>query len=253
MAARKYIFSIEELEEDEELGEKVNQLIKLKKAEFLIPESLVIKAQAYFDFLKGNNIEKKIKHLLGTVDLTKAKSVKDTALHINKHLTGSDIPGEIIREIKNAYKKMGNVLEHAHVNVFFSHSLKDYPSHDLKGDASLLDKIKENWTRAYSPSSPKLNPTLIIQKVLNGKKGKIKTSTKQIRTSLNLSKKDIDNLENLVKKFKKEFYMPYEIDWVIDKDKVYILKIRPETSLGDNKSIFPETHYQIFKNSHNLL
>lgn len=253
MAAQKYVFSIEELEEHEELGEKVNQLIKLRRAEFLIPDSFVIKAEAYFDFLKGNNIEKKIKHLLGTVDLKKAKSIKDTAFHISKHLTGSDIPNEILKEILIAYKNLGGILEHAHVNVFFSHILKEYPSHNLKGDASLIDRIKENWTIAYAPSSPKLNPTLVIQKVLNGKTGKIKTSTKQIKTSSALSKKDIENLENLVKKFKKEFYMPYEIDWVINKDKVFIVKIRPETSIGEKKMVFPETHYQIFKNSHNLL
>lgn len=253
MAAQKYVFSIKDLEEDEELGEKVNQLIKLRKAEFLIPDSFVIKAKAYFDFLKENKLEKKIKHLLGTVDLKRAKSVKDTAFHINKHLLGSNIPNEILKEILNAYKKLGGILEHAHVNVFFSHILKEYPSHNLKGDASLIDKIKENWTSAYSPSSPKLNPTLIIQKALNGKKGKIKTSTKQIRASSDLSEKNIDSLEDMVKKFKKEFYMPYEIDWVIDKDKVYILKIRPETSIGEKKMVFPETHYQIFKNSHDSL
>ncbi len=253
MAAQKYVFSIKDLEEDEELGEKVNQLIKLRKAQFLIPDSFVIKSLAYFDFLKGNRLEKKIKHLLGTVDFKKAKSIKETAIHINKHLAGSDIPNEILKEILNAYKKLGGILEHAHVNIFFSHILKENSSHIVRGDAALLDRIKTNWAMIYSPSTPKVNPTSIIQKVLNGKKGKIKTSTKQIKTSSDLSKKETENLEDMVKKFKKEFYMPYEIDWAIDKDKVYVLKIRPETNFGGKSLIFPETHYQIYKNSHNLL
>ncbi|HKC14851.1 MAG TPA: PEP/pyruvate-binding domain-containing protein [Patescibacteria group bacterium] len=253
MAAQNYVTSLGKLENDESHGEKVNQLIKLKAAGFLIPDSFIVKAEAYLDFLKANNIEKKIKHLLGTVDLEKAKSVKDTAFYIKRHLEESSIPNQILNEILREYKNLGGVLHHAHINVSFSHVSKGIPSHSLKGDASLINIIKEKWLSIYSPTTPTVNPTLIVQKIVKGKTGTIRTSTKSINTKFLLSKKETEYLENLVSKFKKEFYMPHEIDWAIDGNKTYVLKIKPETHIDSHKTFFPETHFSIIKNSHHII
>lgn len=250
MAAQKYVLSITELDENEDHGEKAKQLLRLRTLGFSIPESFIVTAKAYFDFIKENRLETKIKHLLNTVDLEKAKSVKDTSSHIQKHIMESVIPKEIIESILKEYKKLGGILNHSHVRVYFS-DVQRFPSGNIKGDAALIHNIKENWLSIFSPQSPKVNPSLIIQKVINGKSGKIRTSTKQIKTTSLLSQIEIQKLEDLVNKFKKEFYMPYEIEWVI-KDKIYILKINPETYNETAQSIFPETHYKIYNNSHHL-
>lgn len=252
MAAQNHAISISEVQSDENLGEKVNLFIKLQNSGFLIPNSFVIKSQAYFDFLKENDLEKKVKHLLGTVDLNKAKSILETASYINRHIAQSDIPNHILKEILKEYKKLSGILNHAHVQVSFSH-VSNLPSHEIKGDAALLTKIKENWISIYQPKSPKVNPTLVVQKMLKGKIGKIRTSTKQIKTLNPLSKIETESLENLVVKFKKEFYMPHEIDWTIDNGKTYIIKIKPETHIDSHKTFFSETNYTIVRNSHHAI
>ena len=252
MAARNFAVSISRVkEEDESYGEKANQLIKLQNAGFLIPQTFLITPNAYFEFIKANDLDKKISHLLGVVDFEKVKSVQDIASHIEKYLTKSEIPNHILKEILYEYKNLGGLLGHAKANVFLSHVKNGLEVHKVTGDASLVDKIKNHWFSIYSPKSPKTNPTLVIQKIERGKNGKIKTSTKQVQTFFNLNEEDIEALETLVSKFKKEFYFPHEIDFVINGNKVFVLKTTPETSL-ETRASFPEYHFSITRNSHNL-
>lgn len=252
MAAQGFALSISGIKEtDEDFGEKANQLIKLQNSEFLIPETFLITSKAYHEFIKSNNLDKKISHLLGTVDLGKPKSIKDIASNIEKYITKSDIPNHVMKEILSEYKKLGGVLSHAKANIILSHVKNGLETHEISGDASLIDKIKSHWLSIYSPGSPKTNPTLVIQKIVKGKNGRIRTSTKQIKTPFNLTKKDIELLENLVSKIKKNLYFPHEIDWVIDGNSVYVLKLVPETPSSPS-TFFPETHFSITHNSHSL-
>lgn len=249
MAAQGFAISISHLkEEDDSLGEKANQLIKLQKAEFLIPQTFIVTPKAYFEFIKHNDLDKKIGHLLGVVDLEKAKSVKDVASYIEKYVTKSAIPDHVLKEILDEYKKLGGILSHSKANVFLSHIKNGLETHKITGDASLIDKIKNHWFSIYSPVIPKTNPTLIIQNSVEGKNGKIRTSTKQINTSFDLSKLEVGDLENIITKFKKSFYFPHEIDWVINNKDIYIIKIKPETENKTN-SFLPETHFTITRNS----
>lgn len=252
MAARNFAVSISKAkEEDESYGEKANQLIKLRSLGFLTPQTFLVTPKAYFEFIKSNDLDKKISHLLGVVDFEKAKSVQDIASHIEKYLTKSEIPNHILKDILYEYKNLGGLLNHAKANVFLSHVKNGLKVHKVTGDASLINEIKNHWFSIYSPKSPKTNPTIVIQKIEKGKNGKIKTSTKQVQTPFNLNKEDVEALEALVSKFKKEFYFPHEIDFVINGDKVFVLKITPETSL-ETHAPFPEYHFSIIRNSHNL-
>lgn len=250
MAAQNFVSALSDLkDEDNDLGEKLNQLVKLANAGFDIPPGFIIKSEAFIEFLRKNNLDKKIKHLLNTVDLELPKSVKDTAAYISKHMEESEVPSHILKEILDEYKKISGIFQHAKVSVHLSQPNGVLKIQFVKGDSSLLHTIKSYWTSLFTSSSA--NSNIIIQKELNGKTGKIRSSSKLIRTSHNLTKKEILSLEDLVEKFKKEFYIPHEIDFVIKGDKTYVLKITPESHV-ENSSYFPETNYKIFKNSHHL-
>lgn len=244
MAARNFVSSVPELEEDESLGERVNQLVKLSE-NFLVPQAFIVKPQAYLEFLTFNKLNKKIKHLLGTIDSTSSKSLRDTSKYIKRLLRDSVIPTYILNEIISEYKKMGGVFNHAKVSVYSSTSGSTKVVKQVKGDSSLIHTIKEIWTCLYSSNH---NPTIVVEKSINGKRGKIRTTTKLIKTFDELSSKDRENLEKLVDKFKKEFYFPHEIDWLINDNKIYVLKIRPETN-NDSEISFPEINYSIIRNS----
>lgn len=250
MAARSFVSSILDLaEEDGDLGEKVNQLIKLRNAGFDIPPGFVIKSVAFAEFLKKNNLNKKIKHLLNTVDLELPKSVRDTANHITKHIEESEIPEYITKEIVKEYKKISGILHHGKVSIHLSHPDEVLTIQFVAGDSSVLHTVKSFWSKLFTKQS---NPTIVVQKTITGKTGKIRSSTKLIRTPHNLTNKERLSLESLVEKFKKEFYLPHEIDFVIKGNKTYILKITPESHVEES-SYFPETHYKILKNSHHLI
>lgn len=250
MAARDFVIPFSDLlEEDYTLGEKVNQIIKLKNAGFEVPPGFVIKPEAFIEYIKKNKLDRKIKHLLNSVNLDLPKSVKDTASYISKNFEESIIPEEVLKEIVSEYKKIGGILHHSEVSVHLSRPgvLK---IEFVKGDTSVLHSVKSFWGRIFGHQDT--NHAIVVQKNITGKIGKIRSSSKLIRTSFDLSRKDRYNLENLVEKFKKSFYLPHEIDFVIKGDKTYILKITPESHVEDT-STFPETHYKIIKNSHHLI
>lgn len=247
--AAQYVASVFDLKDEQDLGEKVNQLLKLNFAGFSIPPTFVIKPQAYTEFLDFNKLGKKISHLLGTVDFEKAKSVQDTALYIKKHMSESEIPEKVLKEIISEFRKINGILHHREFDIFLSNHLMHFPTHSVRGDSSLVEAVKSMWINLY-PILPASNPTLIVQRKVIGKTGKIKTSTKLIKSSDDLSLKDKINLETLVDKFKKEFYFPHEIDWVINLSGIHILKIKPETNVDATNTNFAETDYVITRNSH---
>lgn len=243
-----HVFNLPELkEETHELGEKVNLLIKLQNNGFLIPGTFIVTAGAYHKFLKENRLDTKIQHLLGATNLNRESAVRKAYKSILKHMNSALIPEDLLKEIINNYKNMGAVLEDAKVHVYFSHP-NDYSSHKIQGDTSLLETLKSKWLSVYSPSRPKIDPTIVVQRETYGKHGKIKTSTKQLKSDSTLLKEEIVLLEEMVNKLKKLFYFPQEIDWGIEKGKLYILKIKPETHT-ENKSFFSEIGYKIIKNS----
>lgn len=225
MAAR--IFTLSEiLEENESLGKKVNDLINLAAHGFKIADSFVITHQAYLDFLKENNLDNKIKHLLSA-------GLDKEAI---KHLRDSRLPAGLINEILEAYKNLGTVLEDAEVKI---------NGEKIRGDASLIEKIRKLWIALY----PSENATIIIQRVHFGKHGKVRTSSKFINSIHPFSTNEATLLENMLSKFKNLFFLPHEIDFTLEKGKVIINRIRPETHVGAENAPH-ETGYKIIVNSH---
>lgn len=220
-------------EESEGLGKRVNDFINLINHGFEVADSFIITHKAFLDFLKENNLENKVKHLL-SLGLQHA---------IDKHLKQSKLPKDLTSEILKEYKKFGTVLENADVNVFLSH-FSDSPTQKVGGDAELLEKIKSFWTSSAN------NSTLIVQKIHFGKHGKLRTSSNFINTIHSLTRDEIMALENMVSKFKKIFYLPHEIHFTLERNKVLISKINPETHIALHDITDPETHYKVIGNSH---
>ena len=242
MAAR--VVSLAEIkEENESQGIRVNDLINLINHGFDVSDAFVLTQKAYSDFLSHNNLEKKVRHLL----------TSGASNFVDKHLRQAEIPKNLIDEILKEYKKFGTVLEDASVNVYFSR-FSDSPIQKIGGDATLLEKIRELWSGRLEGGARLLdrrgeNNTILVQKIHYGKHGKLRTSSKFINTIHSLSDEEIIILENLIAKFKKLFYLPHEIDFTLEKGKVLINKIKPETHVALQNSETPETHYKIIRNS----
>lgn len=120
----------------------------------------------------------------------------------------------LIREVYSGYRRLSGVFKEISLNIFIS-PLKgnSLQFSNVKGDANLILKIKEIWAlQLHKPVA------IVVQK-------NIKSKTKGTIVTDNPTKE----LEHIAKKIQKYFYFPQEIDYVIEKNKIYITGIKPFT------------------------
>lgn len=127
------------------------------------PDGFILNPSAFYDFIESNKLETKIQHLLGAVHEEFESSAKNVKNHILNLILKSEFPEEIIRNIISEYKKLGDILEEKSVYVCFINE-NCSEEHKIKGDASLVHKIKEKWATIYFPNLPVGNPTIVIHK-----------------------------------------------------------------------------------------
>lgn len=131
----------------------------MTQAGFPVPNGFVITSQTYFQYLKANNFTTKIRHLLDTANYDKPESLQQVSTHIKKLIVSGDVPEEIVKEIFDAYKKLGGVLTDALVAVRSSATAEDLPGAsfagqqetylNVQGDANLLLKVKHAWASLF--------------------------------------------------------------------------------------------------------
>lgn len=234
-----FVVSLEDIKSEENLGEKANRLIELKKLGFDIPQTFFVKPEAYFEFLSSNNLVNKISHLLNI--LGNEENV------IKKHLKNAQMPVDVISQLINEYRKISGVFHHTDIVLQMSNPHANSRTLKLKGESALIAAIKDTWTNLPSPLT--YNPALIIQKIPKGKNGKIRTSTKLIMTSSKLSEKEKKALESFVENFRKNFFLSFEIGWVINMNKIFIIEVKPETG-NFLEQTYLNSDYRISPNSY---
>lgn len=122
-------------------------------------ESFTITPKAFHDFLEHNDLETKISHVLGTIDPQNPQSLLIAAKFVKSLILKGEFPKTLLAEILAEYKKFGGILEGKEVHVSF---LKDGESHKVRGDSSLVHKIKEKWSSLFLPHPTFDNPTIVV-------------------------------------------------------------------------------------------
>src|SRR3989344_9562840 len=92
------------------VGGKGANLGEMTKADFPVPHGFIVTAQAYYRFLKENNLEKKIKNLINTLNFDNPHSLKQVSELIRKEIVTGEISDELKMDIYNAYKRLGGIL-----------------------------------------------------------------------------------------------------------------------------------------------
>lgn len=143
------------------VGGKGANLGEMARAGFAVPSGFIITVKAYYQFLKQNDLEIKIKHLLNTADFGNPDSLAKVSAQIKKVFMRSHISDELIYAIFTAYKRLGGVLRDALVAVRSSATAEDLPSAsfagqqetflNVHGEANLSVKVKEAWASLYTP------------------------------------------------------------------------------------------------------
>lgn len=141
----------------------------------------------------------------------------------------------LIREIYHAYKKLSHVFNDASVNIFTS-PLNNKPTlfSNVKGDANVISKLRTILTSHLD------KPVAIaVAKNIQSKiKGTITT---------NNSPKELKHISD---KIQKHFYFPQEIEYVVEKGKIYITQVRPFTGILDGS---PKQTVQIIRTQKALI
>jgi pyruvate,water dikinase len=163
MSHKKHVAWFKEIgKEDIPLvGGKGANLGEMTQAKFPVPNGFVVTAEAYFDFIRENNLTTKINHLLQTVHYEDTHSLNQVSAHIEKEIMHGVISDELINTIYASYKQLSGPLSDALVAVRSSATAEDLPDAsfagqqetylNVSGEANLLQSVKKGWASLFGP------------------------------------------------------------------------------------------------------
>src|SRR3989344_8731706 len=104
----QYIAWFKEVDKDDValVGGKGANLGEMVGAGFNVPNGFIITSHAYFDFLKTNKLDIKIKHLLNTANFNSPDSLNQVSALIKREILSSDLSPALVSEILKAYKAL---------------------------------------------------------------------------------------------------------------------------------------------------
>ena len=136
-------------------GGKGANLGEMVHAQIPVPPGFVVTATAYFEFLKETNVMEEIQAMLQGLDANDSKALQDTSAKIKDKISGMDMPGYMVNEIKQAYRKMGGGL----VAVRSSATAEDLPDAsfagqqrtflNIQGEESVVKAVQECWASLF--------------------------------------------------------------------------------------------------------
>ncbi|MCX6774117.1 MAG: phosphoenolpyruvate synthase [Candidatus Micrarchaeota archaeon] len=154
-------------------GGKGANLGEMTAAGFPIPPGFIVTSNAYFDFLKYNNLEQAIIGVLKDLDVNDSNHLDAVSKKIEDMIKEGEIPKEMLDEIVEAYTRMGS-LEHDStlaVAVRSSATAEDLPEAsfagqqktflNMKGTDEVVKAVRECWASLFEPRA-------IFYRVQNG-------------------------------------------------------------------------------------
>src|SRR3989344_6263854 len=85
------------------VGGKGANLGEMIQSGFPVPDGFIVSSLAYKEFVKRNNLDQKIKHLLANVDFNDSDSLNQTSNHIKKQIMEGEFSKDLILEIYGHY------------------------------------------------------------------------------------------------------------------------------------------------------
>ena len=160
----KNIYWFEELDKHDidKAGGKGANLGELTQAGIPVPPGFVVTASAYFDFLKYNRIDLKIKKLLSGLDPEKTKDLNCAAKEVQELIQKSKLSNQLAEQIRKAYTALYTHKGQSHlVAVRSSATAEDLPTASFAGQQRTLlnifgaDKVVEAvqdcWASLFEP------------------------------------------------------------------------------------------------------
>lgn len=230
------------------LGEYGFELATLTSLKINIPPSFVVTTEAYFEFLKENNLVQKIKHLLENFN-------DKTSAYIKKTFLNSQFSEKLVNEIFNFYKNLGWKDTEVTLYPSLTDPYLKLPSKNAKGEAVLVSDIKDIWASFFDNEllshrhQRNLNHfrtgiAIVVTKNLKYEKlGSIESG--EIKTSSRLSEKEKGEILEIEKKIKDQHYFSKKVNWTISSGKIYVVSLATLAEKVFQASHFPKVDEQI--------
>lgn len=141
------------------VGGKGANLGEMTRAGFPVPNGFITTSEAYYQYIKENNLTTKIKHLISTANFDKPESLLQVSEHIKKEMMRGEVNEEFQRQVFAYYRQLGHSLKDVRVAVRSSATAEDLPQAsfagqqetflNVKGEANLMQKIKAAWASLF--------------------------------------------------------------------------------------------------------
>ena len=162
-AQKKFVYWFKEIgKEDVALvGGKGANLGEIFNLGVPVPPGFILSAEAYFHFIKTNDLQGKIKEYLSATDKNRPESFTSVSGKIKKLIVSSPIPKEISYEVIKSYFKLGGIFKNPLVAVRSSATAEDLPDAsfagqqrtflNVEGETHLIEAVRECWASLFEP------------------------------------------------------------------------------------------------------
>lgn len=134
-----------------EVGGKGANLGEMVQSGFPVPDGFVITAQAYFRFIKANNLEDKVRAILEPLDVNNSQKLQKAAKQVQEIILKAKMPDELATNIITAYHKLG---KNVNVAIRSSATAEDLPEASFAGQqATFLNIHKDKKVLKYTQAA----------------------------------------------------------------------------------------------------
>lgn len=208
------------------MGKNAYLLGELKYLRIPIPDGFVIMPFLFKKFLEKTGILEDIKKIQKLSHPSIESSMTKLFFPIQDKILHTHLPKDLAFELHEYYRKLSDPFKESTLNIFTSPMKgRVLRFSSVKGDANFLLKIKEIWALQFqTPTS------IVVQKNIQSKvKGKFSTNESIENKQNSLNSSQISKLAGFAKKIQKHLYFPQEVEFVIEKNKIYITSVKPLT------------------------
>jgi pyruvate,water dikinase len=142
------------------VGGKGANLGEMTQAGFPVPNGFAVTVESYDRFIEDNDFQEYLNDVMKDTDVKDPESLQSASNKVHRKIMSGKIPDEVAHETIKAYKKLSGRLKKALVAVRSSATAEDLPGAsfagqqatflNIKGEASLLESVKECWASLFT-------------------------------------------------------------------------------------------------------
>jgi pyruvate,water dikinase len=160
---QKFVYFFKEIDKNDIpiVGGKGANLGEMTQAGIPVPPGFVITSQAYFHFIKVNNLMDRIKEFLAHTNKNQPESYTEASGKVKRLILDAHIPKEISQQVIKAYVRLGGLFSNPFVAVRSSATAEDLPDAsfagqqatylNIKGEANLMKAVHQCWASLFEP------------------------------------------------------------------------------------------------------